>query len=74
MIAVRAFSASPSAGGRVAGAGTFASGSSPTVTATANSGYTFANWTDNGAVVSSSASYTFTLTANRTLVANFPAN
>ena len=69
-----AVSASPSAGGTVAGGGTFASGSSRTVTATANSGYTFANWTVNGGVVSTAASYTFTLTANRTLVANFTAN
>jgi len=68
-----AVSASPSAGGMMAGAGTFASGSSQTVTATPNSGYTFANWTENSAVVSAAASYTFTLTANRTLVANFSA-
>jgi hypothetical protein len=64
-------SASPGAGGTVIGNGTFASGSSRTVTATANSGYTFANWTESGAVVSSSASYTFTLNGNRNLVANF---
>jgi hypothetical protein len=64
-------SASPSAGGTVGGSGTFTSGSSRTVTATANSGYTFANWTESGVVVSSSASYTFTLNGNRTLVAHF---
>jgi hypothetical protein len=66
-----AVSASPSAGGTVGGGGTFASGSSPTVTATPNSGYAFANWTENGNVVSSSTNYNFTLTTNRTLVANF---
>ena len=38
-------SASPSAGGTVSGGGTFAAGSSRTVTATANSGYSFVNWT-----------------------------
>ena len=64
-------SASPAAGGTVSGGGTFASGSSRTVTATANSGYTFANWTENGSLVSSSASYAFTLNSNRSLVANF---
>ena len=53
----------------MSGGGTFASGSSRTVTAIANSGFTFANWTENGGVVGASASYTFTLTANRTLVA-----
>lgn len=67
-------SASPSAGGTVGGGGTFPAGSSRTVTATANSGYTFANWTENGGVVSSSASYTFTLNGNRSLVANFTLN
>jgi hypothetical protein len=69
-----AVSASPSAGGTVSGGGTFASNSLQTVTATANSGYTFANWTVNGGVVSSSGSYTFTVTGNQTLVANFTAN
>ena len=69
-----AVSAAPSAGGSVGGGGTFAGGSSRTVTATAKSGYTFANWTENGGVVSASASYTFTLNANRTLVANFTLN
>ncbi len=63
--------ASPSAGGTVSGGGTFASGSRQTVTATANSGYAFANWTENGRVVNSSASYTFTLTNNQTMVATF---
>jgi uncharacterized repeat protein (TIGR02543 family) len=41
------------------------------VTATANSGYQFVNWTQNGSVVSTSASDTFTLNGNVTLVANF---
>jgi GH25 family lysozyme M1 (1,4-beta-N-acetylmuramidase) len=67
-------SASPSIGGTVSGGGTFTAGSSRTVTATVNSGYTFANWTENGSVVSSSINYTFTLNSNRTLVANFSAN
>jgi hypothetical protein len=52
----------------------FTAGSSRTVTATASSGYTFATWTENGIVVSSSANYTLTLNANRALVANFAAN
>jgi uncharacterized repeat protein (TIGR03803 family) len=69
-----AVSASPSADGTVSGGGTFAAGSSCTVTATAKSGYTFANWTENGGVVSASPSYTFTLNANQTLVANFTKN
>jgi len=66
-----ATSSSPASGGTTAGGGTFAAGRSVTVTATANGGYSFANWTENGAVVSSSASYTFTLSGKRNLVANF---
>ena len=64
-------SASPSAGGSVGGGGTYALGSSQTVTATANNGYTFTDWTVNGTVVSTSADYTFTVNSNETLVANF---
>ncbi len=63
--------ANPANAGSVTGGGTFAPGSSVTVTATANSGYTFTNWTQNGIVQSSSANYSFTLATNRTLVANF---
>src|SRR6516164_3218521 len=43
-----AVSASPSAGGTVSGGGTFAAGSSVTVTATPNSGFNFVNWTVPG--------------------------
>ena len=64
-------SASPSAGGMAVGGGTFAAGSIQKVTATANSGYSFANWTQSGSVVSGSANYSFTLNSNVTLVANF---
>ena len=39
-----------------------------------NDGYTFTNRTENGSQVSDSTNYTFTLTANRTLVANFTEN
>jgi hypothetical protein len=64
-------SASPSGGGTVTGGGGYSCGSQATVTAHANSGYQFFNWTENGNVVSTSATYTFTVTGNRTLVANF---
>jgi hypothetical protein len=66
-----AVTASPSGGGTVTGGGTFASGSTQKVTAAASSGYAFVNWTQNGSVVSTSASYTFTLTSSVVLVANF---
>ena len=64
-------SANPSNGGSVTGGGTYQQGQSCTVSATANSGYTFVNWTENGNQVSSNANYTFTVNSNRTLVANF---
>ncbi len=66
-------SASPTNGGTVTGGGSYNQGQSCTVSATANSGYTFTNWTENGTVVSSQANYTFTVNGNRTLVANFQA-
>ena len=66
-------SANPTAGGTVTGGGSYNQGANCTVTATANSGYTFTNWTENGSVVSTQANYTFTVNGNRTLVANFQA-
>lgn len=66
-----ATSAAPSAGGSTAGSGSFSSGASATVTATANAGYVFTNWSDAGTSVSTSPSYTFVVSADRTLVANF---
>ena len=64
-------SSSPSNGGTVTGGGTYEEGQSCTVHATANSGYTFFLWMENGSVVSTDATYTFTVNADRTLVANF---
>ena len=64
-------SASPSNGGTVTGGGTYADGDDVTVKASANTGYTFKHWTENGAVVSTSASYTFKVTAARSLTAVF---
>ena len=67
---------SPASGGTTDGEGAYAAGTSVTITSVANTGYTFTNWTDlaSGAVVSASPNYTFVLTANRTLVANFLLN
>ena len=65
-------SASPTAYGTVTGDGTFAEGSSVTVTATPSGSHIFFNWTQNGRVVSTSASYTFSMpSANTTLTAHF---
>jgi|GEM_PF-3173397 len=57
--------------GTVSGGGTFDAGTSVSVVATANTGFRFVNWTENGDAVSSSTTYTFTASTNRTLVANF---
>ncbi len=66
-----AVSANPTAGGTVSGGGEYDENTSVTVTATANSGYSFVKWTENGEQVSTDASYTFTATSDRTLVAEF---
>lgn len=66
-------SSSPAAGGINSGSGSYAAGTTVTVTAVANAGYTFVNWTENGTIVATSASFQFGITANRTLVANYKA-
>ena len=63
--------ANPAEGGSVAGAGSYATGTSVTVSARTNGNYKFINWTENGTVVSTDASYTFTINSDRTLTANF---
>ncbi len=65
--------ASPAAGGTVLPAsGFFAAGAVVPISATANAGYSFTNWT--GAVASpSSASTTVTMTGPQTVTANFTA-
>ena len=57
--------------GTVSGGGTYLDHTSCTVTATANEGYVFAFWAENGVLVSTDATYTFAVNGNRTLVAYF---
>jgi hypothetical protein len=64
----------PVLGGVTTGGGIYNSGASVTVTASANAGYTFTNWTEGINIVSTSANYQFTIAGNRTLVANYNAN
>ena len=64
-------SVNPSNCGTVSGGGSYNHGSTCTLTAMANDGYSFANWTENGSVVSANTSYSFTVTGSRALVANF---
>ena len=61
----------PSGAGTVTGGGTYSDGSTATLTATPNSGWLFNSWKENGATVSTNATYTFTVNADRTLEAAF---
>jgi hypothetical protein len=61
----------PTDGGTITGAGDYEQNAICNLTAIANEGYIFANWTENGEVVSTDATYTFTVDAAKTLVANF---
>jgi hypothetical protein len=68
---VIATSGLPANAGTTTGDGAYPPGSTATVEAIANNGWGFVNWTENGVPVSNSARYTFTVNANRTLVAHF---
>ena len=57
--------------GTVSGGGQFHYNTSCTVTATPASGYMFTSWTKNNVVVSTDAEYTFNVTSDAYLVANF---
>ncbi|MFO0974225.1 MAG: hypothetical protein U1A27_12420 [Phycisphaerae bacterium] len=64
-------SVAPPSAGTVSGAGAYPSGSTAALTATPNAGFGFQNWTEGGVQVSTSQTYTFTVSGDRTLVANF---
>lgn len=64
-------SADPANGGKVSGSGAKLFDMSVTVTAAAATGYRFVNWSEGGNVVSLSADYTFVVTGNRSLIANY---
>ncbi|MEQ1853116.1 MAG: hypothetical protein ABMA01_16175, partial [Chthoniobacteraceae bacterium] len=66
-----ATNAATATGGTVSGHGSYGIGATVTLFAAADAGYTFTNWTDGTTVVSTSPDYTFTVTAGRTLIANF---
>ena len=61
----------PSNGGTVSGGGTYTNGEMCTLQATAAVGYSFLFWANDYSVVSTDASYTFTVTNDRHLVAHF---
>jgi hypothetical protein len=64
-------SAVPSNGGSVSGAGNYDCGATVQLTATPTGCATFSNWTEGSTVVSTSQTYSFTASSNRTLVAHF---
>lgn len=63
--------ANNAAWGTVSGGGTYNAGATCTLTATPASGYQFQSWKKNGAVVSTSPSYSFEVTESATYTAHF---
>lgn len=64
----------PSRSGNVTGAGTYDEGATANLKATANDGFKFSEWKENGASVHSEPEYFFTVNANRNLTAEFSKN
>lgn len=64
----------PENSGTITGTGNYNHGQNVTMTAFAENGYFFDNWTENGTIVSTNANYEFIANSNRTLVANFELN
>ena len=64
-------SVSPIEGGTVTGGGIYYYNQPVTLTATANEGYIFSNWTKNGSVVSYTSTYNLTVTESEEYVAHF---
>lgn len=58
-------------GGTTSGDGIYLQGDTVTVTATANAGFEFTHWLENGEIVSSDAIYRFVADNNRMLLADF---
>ena len=69
--ATLAANAWPAGGGTILGGGAYPLGATATLTASPNPGFAFVNWTENGTPVSTSPSYSFVVSADRTLSANF---
>lgn len=63
--------ADPVGAGTVSGGGSYAAGTSVTLTATPNSGYRFVGWVEGGTTVSTNTSYIFNADKNRSLTALF---
>ena len=63
--------ANPEEAGTIKGTGTYVKDMAVKLTAVANEGYEFLNWTENDIIVSIDAEYLFEITKDRNLVANF---
>lgn len=63
--------AAPAAGGTTTGDGTYESGASCTIAATANEGYEFAKWTSSDGQTVDAATHTFTVSGDVTWTAHF---
>ncbi len=68
LIATRVY---PSGGGTAAGGGVYDHGDRVTLEATAGSGYSFIDWTEQGEQITTKNTYSFTVTGDCTLDANF---
>ncbi len=64
-------SVNPANTGNVAGTGIYTYGHTAELTATPEAGYDFINWTEYGIEVSTEAFYSFVVTGDRSLIANF---
>ena len=63
--------ANPVNAGIITGTGSYNHNSTVNLVATANAGYDFVNWTEDGTEISTNPAYSFTATAERSLAANF---
>ena len=63
--------ANPVGAGEITGSGVYEMNETVLLTAKANDGYEFVNWTENGNVVSEEMEYTFIITKDVNIVANF---
>lgn len=61
----------PDVGGTVSGAGQYENNALISLSATANSGYEFTEWSEGGTIISSDNPLTFNATDNRTITAHF---
>ncbi len=64
-------STDPNGAGTTTGGGTYRAGEVCTVRATDNGGYRFREWTESGETVSTDRNYSFVVTRDRTLVAEY---